>query len=104
MPSIELTVRNASGLHARPATLFVETAGRFASRITVENLDRGSRVVDAKSVLLLLTVGVVAGHRIRLTAEGPDADEALATLREAVESGLGEGAPEEAAADTAPGG
>lgn len=90
MPSIELTIRNPSGLHARPAALFVESAARFASRITVENLDRASRPVDAKSVLLLLTAGVVAGHRIRLTAEGPDAEEALATLREAVESGLGE--------------
>lgn len=90
MPSIELTIRNPSGLHARPAALFVETAARFASRITVENLDRGSRAVDAKSVLLLLTAGVVAGHRIRVTADGPDADDALATLGQAVESGLGE--------------
>ncbi len=97
MPSIELTVRNPSGLHARPATLFVETASGFASRITVENLDRASRTVDAKSVLLLLTAGVAAGHRIRLTAEGPDADEALATLRAAVESGLGEASSEAAA-------
>ncbi len=90
MPSIELPVPNPSGLHARPATLFVEAAGRFASRITVENLDRGPRVVDAKSILMLLTIGVVRGHRIRVTAEGPDADAALESLRELVESGLGE--------------
>ncbi len=94
MTSVELTVRNPSGLHARPATVFVETASRFASRITVENLDRGSRAVDAKSVLMLLTAGVVAGHRIRVTADGPDADDALAALARAVESGLGEPLPE----------
>jgi phosphotransferase system HPr (HPr) family protein len=90
VPSIELTVANPSGLHARPATLFVETAAGFQSRITVENLDRGSRAVDAKSILFLLTIGVLRGHRIRLTADGSDADEALAALRELVESGLGE--------------
>jgi len=88
--SIELLVRNASGLHARPATLFVEAAARYASRITIENLDRGPRAVDAKSVLMLLTIGVTVGHRVRITADGPDADAALAGLRELVESGLGE--------------
>ena len=90
MASIELLVRNASGLHARPATLFVEAAARYASRITIENLDRGPRAVDAKSVLMLLTIGVTVGHRVRITADGPDADAALAGLRELVESGLGE--------------
>lgn len=90
MPSIELVVPNPSGLHARPATLFVTAAARFGSRITVENLDRGSKPVDAKSILLLLTAGVSRGHRIRITAEGADADEAIAELRRLVESGLGE--------------
>ena len=93
MPSIELQVVNPSGLHARPATTFVEAAARFQSRITIENLDRGSRVVDAKSILFLLTIGVLCGHRVRITAEGPDADAALVELRELVESGLGEAAP-----------
>lgn len=90
MSSIELRVRNPSGLHARPATLFTETAARFASRITVENLDRGSQAVDAKSVLMLLTIGVLTGHRIRIAADGPDAEAALASLRDLVESGIGE--------------
>lgn len=90
MPSIELQVRNPSGLHARPATTFVEAASGFASRITIENLDRGSRMVDAKSILMLLTVGVVSGNRIRITADGPDAEAALMRLRDLVESGLGE--------------
>ncbi len=90
MPVIELPVLNPSGLHARPATVFVETATAFRSRITIENLDRATRAVDAKSILFLLTIGVLRGHRVRITAEGPDADEALAALRDVVEAGLGE--------------
>lgn len=87
-----MTVTNPSGLHARPATLFVEAATRFRSRITVENIDRGKRPVDAKSILMLLTAGVTSGQRIRLTAEGDDAEMALAELTRLVESGLGEAA------------
>lgn len=90
MATIEVLVTNPSGLHARPATRFVEAAGRFQSRVSVENLDRASRVADAKSILMLLTIGVSSGHRIRITADGPDADAAVETLRELVAAGLGE--------------
>ena len=90
MPTIDLVVHNPSGLHARPATLFVETAASYQSRITVENLDRGSPPVDAKSILFLLTIGVLRGHRIRVAAEGPDADAALEALATVVREGLGE--------------
>lgn len=90
MQSVELVITNPSGLHARPAALFVELANRFASRITVENLDRGKGPVDAKSILFLLTVGASQGHHVRLTAEGPDEVEAIEALRAAVEEGLGE--------------
>ena len=90
MTSIEVRVTNPSGLHARPATTFVEAAAAFQSRITIENLDRGSRAVDAKSILFLLTIGVLRGHLVRITADGPDEDAAVATLRDLVESGLGE--------------
>lgn len=90
MRVIEIVVHNPSGLHARPATLFTQGAGRFASRITVENLDRGKGPVDAKSILLLLTAGVSGGHRIRLAADGPDEDAAIDTLVGMIEEGLGE--------------
>jgi phosphotransferase system HPr (HPr) family protein len=83
-------VRNASGLHARPATLFVQAAARYASRVTLENLDRGGRAVDAKSLLLVLTAGVSSGHHIRIAADGPDEADAVAGLQAAIESGLGE--------------
>jgi phosphocarrier protein len=92
MRSLELVVTNPSGLHARPATLFTETAAAFSSRITIENIDRGKGPVDAKSILMLLTTGVSRDQRVRLTADGPDEEDALAALAALVESGLGEAA------------
>jgi phosphotransferase system HPr (HPr) family protein len=91
MRTVDLVVVNPSGLHARPANMLVETAAGFQARITVENLDRASRAVDAKSILMLLTVGVQRGHRIRVTANGEDEDQAIETLTALIESGLGEG-------------
>jgi phosphotransferase system HPr (HPr) family protein len=90
MRSIEVVVGNPSGLHARPAALFTAKAAEFTARVTVENLDRGKGPVDAKSMLMLLTAGVSRDHRIRLTADGPDEDAAIAALAELIESGLGE--------------
>lgn len=90
MRSAELVVRNRTGLHARPAALFAAAAARFVARVSMENLDRPSGVVDAKSILMVLTAGVESGHRVRLSAEGPDEAEAIAAIRQLVESGLGE--------------
>lgn len=90
MTSIELHVTNASGLHARPAAQFVETASRFRARITLENLDAGRGPVDAKSILFVLTAGVMQGHRIRISADGPDEGDAVRALSDAVTAGLGE--------------
>jgi len=81
----EIVVRNKVGLHARPAALFVKTAGRFTSRLSVENLSAGKPPANAKSILGLLSSGVSQNDRIRITAEGPDESEALATLLELVE-------------------
>jgi len=92
MRSVELTIVNTSGLHARPAAAFVAAAAGFAARITVENLDRGTRPVDAKSMIMLLAAGVQRGQRIRLSADGVDEEQALAVLAELVAAGLGEGA------------
>jgi phosphotransferase system HPr (HPr) family protein len=87
---IRLTISNPSGLHARPAALFVRTAGAFASRISLANVSRGTGPGDAKSILAVLGLGVSSGHEVELTAEGDDAEEALRSLRELVESGIGE--------------
>jgi phosphotransferase system HPr (HPr) family protein len=88
--SARLVVRNPSGLHARPAALFVRTAGQFASKVTVSNPAAGKGPVDAKSILSVLTLGVSSGTEIDVTAEGDDAEAAIAGIREAVEAGLGE--------------
>lgn len=90
MRSIEQTVHNPSGLHARPAAMFVRTAASFTSRITLENLDRGTPPADAKSILMVLGSGVSTGHRIRVTADGADEDRAIETLGAFIEGGMGE--------------
>ena len=90
MTAIRVVVRNPSGLHARPAALFVRTAGQFGSKITVGNPATGKGPVDAKSILSVLTLGVSSGTEIEVAADGDDAEAALAAIREAVESGLGE--------------
>lgn len=93
MRTVQLTVRNPSGIHARPAARFVRTAGRFRATITVQNLTRGRGPADAKSILGVLPLGVSQGHEIEITVDGKDADEAIAELSRAVEDGLGEALP-----------
>jgi len=91
LPSLTLTVNHPVGLHARPAAKFVQTAARFQSKIEATNLTKGNGPVNAKSALKVLTLAVQQGHQIRLQADGPDAEAALAALRELVESNFGEG-------------
>lgn len=90
MPAIERTVvvRNPSGLHARPAALFVQTAKRFVD--TKIEITKDGTTRDAKSILGVLTLAVSRGATVTLRAEGPDAEAALTSLVEAIESGLGE--------------
>jgi phosphotransferase system HPr (HPr) family protein len=90
MTSVRLVVRNPSGLHARPAALFVRTAGQFAAKVSVSNPAAGKGPVDAKSILSVLTLGVSSGTEIEVSADGDDAEAAIAAIREAVETGLGE--------------
>lgn len=91
MPAIALEVRNPSGLHARPAALFVETARRFSADVKVANETRDpSKVASARSLLAVLALGVSHGHTIRISAEGDDASDALKVLGELIESGVGE--------------
>lgn len=90
MESVELEIRNPSGLHARPASVFVKTAAGFRSRVQIENLTRGTAPGDAKSILTMLAAGVQRGHLVRITAEGEDETAAIAALTELVHSGIGE--------------
>ena len=91
MAETELDVRNPSGLHARPAATFVRAAGGFSASVQVTNLTRdAARSANAKSVLSVMGLGVARGHRIRIVADGDDADAAVTHLAELVAAGLGE--------------
>jgi phosphotransferase system HPr (HPr) family protein len=91
VPATEIEVRNPSGLHARPAALFVETARQVSADVRVANLSRNpQQVASARSLLAILALGVSPGHTIRIETQGADAEQALMALRELVESGLGE--------------
>ncbi len=84
---VDVTVRNPTGLHARPATVFASLAKEFQSEVRVRS---GDKVANGKSLASLLKLGAENGAVIRLMAQGPDEAAALKALKEAVESGLGE--------------
>ena len=86
----KITVKHASGLHARPASMFVKTANAFSSAINVQNLSESSAPVNAKSILSVLTLGVTQNHEIEIVAEGDDADEAVNALVNLIENNFGE--------------
>jgi phosphotransferase system HPr (HPr) family protein len=85
-----IVVTHEVGLHARPAAMFVQTAGRFASSVRVKNVTTNSESIDAKSILGVLTLGVVRGHEISISADGADEKQAIADLRKLVEGNFGE--------------
>ena len=87
MISREVTITNTIGLHARPATFFIQKANSFKSSLWVEKEDRK---VNAKSLLGVLSLGIAQGMTITLLAEGSDEDEALAGLAELVKTGFQE--------------
>jgi phosphotransferase system HPr (HPr) family protein len=88
MPEITLTVNHKVGLHARPASLFVQTSAKFSSDIEISH---GNATVNAKSILAVLTLGVHQGTEITITANGDDAAEALDSLADLVKNNFGEG-------------
>jgi phosphoenolpyruvate-protein phosphotransferase len=84
---VDVKIAGEAGLHARPATLLVDIASQFESDI---RLQHGTKIANAKALVSLLKLGVECGATVRIIASGPDARAALAALKEAVESGLGE--------------
>ncbi|MCI0582029.1 MAG: HPr family phosphocarrier protein [Chloroflexi bacterium] len=90
--AIEVDVRNPSGLHARPAAVFVRAAAAIAADVRVANLTTGSPEVSAKSILAVLGLGVSAGHRIRVRVDGDGEAAAVRSLADLVAGGLGEAA------------
>jgi len=87
MISRNVTIVNSMGLHARPATFFVQNAHKFKSSIWVES---GDRKVNAKSLLGVLSLGIAKGMTISIIADGYDEEEALDDLAKLIDSGVGE--------------
>ena len=89
MKEVKTVVVNPNGIHARPASLFVQEAKKFQSKITVENLGTG-QAKDAKSILGVMSLGMTKGTEIRIIAEGPDEEAAIQAMQQLVDSGCGE--------------
>ena len=87
MVTHEVTINNEVGLHARPATFFIQKANEFKSGIWVE---KDERRVNAKSLLGVLSLGITKGTTITLLADGSDEKEAVAALSELVSGNFGE--------------
>jgi phosphotransferase system HPr (HPr) family protein len=82
MAEIILTIEHEAGLHARPASLFVQTANRFLSDISISC---NGKCVNAKSILSVLTLGVHRNAMIKIQAQGEDADQAVSALKSLIE-------------------
>ena len=85
----DVVVQNQVGLHARPATFFIQKANEFKTSIWVEKEERR---VNAKSLLGILSLGIVGGTTIRIIADGQDEEAAVKGLVDLVDSGFAEGA------------
>ena len=83
MISKEVLINNQVGLHARPATFFIQKANEFKSSIWVE---KDEHRVNAKSLLGVLSLGIVKGTTITLIADGSDQEEAIETLSKLIDS------------------
>ena len=87
MVTKEVVINNQVGLHARPATFFMQKANEFKSSIWIEKEDRR---VNAKSLLGVLSLGIVKGTAVNLIADGNDENEAISTLSDLIASDFSE--------------
>ncbi len=87
MISKEVVINNQVGLHARPATFFIQKANEFKSSIWIE---KDERRVNAKSLLGVLSLGIVKGTSVNIVADGADESSAIATLSELIDSNFSE--------------
>ena len=82
-----ITIENKTGIHAHPATIFVQTATKFNSNI---QLQAKGKTIDAKSILMIMSMGLVKGTEVTIIADGPDEAEAVKALKDLIESKFGE--------------
>lgn len=82
-----VTIKNASGLHARPAGMFVKKAAEFKSVVEVK---AKGKTVNAKSIMGIMSLGLAQGDEVVIVANGEDQEAAVNALVELIESGFGE--------------
>ena len=83
-------VKNEHGLHARPAAILVSEVKKYNANVAVQNLDRNTPFVSAKSLMKVVALGVVKGHRLRFVATGEQAQQAIEGIGASINAGLGE--------------
>ncbi|MFT6986653.1 MAG: phosphocarrier protein FPr [Psychromonas sp.] len=84
------TIKNPHGLHARPGAMLVHTAKKFTAKIQLSKLNGNGKTENAKSLMKVMTLGVKLGDKLQFTAQGEDAEQALAAIGKAIDEGLGE--------------
>ena len=84
---VTINILNEQGLHARPASVFVKTAGKSKSTVS---LVHGTKVVNAKSIINIMSLGLNKGEEIKLLVEGIDEKETMEALISLVENKFGE--------------
>ena len=87
MTEATTTIENKTGIHARPASVFVQKASSFKSKV---QLKAKGKTVDAKSILMIMSMGLVKGTEVTIVADGPDAQAAVDTLKAMIDDGFGE--------------
>ncbi len=83
----QVKIPNSLGLHARPAMQLVDLANRFEASLQIA---KGNQLVDAKSIMQVMTLAATQGTKLTLSATGPDATQALAAMAELIAEGFGE--------------
>ncbi|MDO7265320.1 fused PTS fructose transporter subunit IIA/HPr protein [Haemophilus influenzae] len=83
-------IKNEQGLHTRPSAILVNEVKKYNASVAVQNLDRNSQLVSAKSLMKIVALGVVKGTRLRFVATGEEAQQAIDGISAVIESGLGE--------------
>ena len=87
MTEVTATIENKTGIHARPASQFVQKASSFKSKVQIK---AKGKTVDAKSILMIMSMGLVKGTEVTIVADGPDEADAVAALKQMIDDKFGE--------------
>lgn len=82
-----ITILNEQGLHARPASVFAKTANKFKSNISIVH---GNDTINAKSIIIIMSLGLKKGEEIKIITKGEDEEEAMEALVSLIENKFGE--------------